>query len=141
MPQLRSDAKAAAGAVSRVVSPLGSMIKKGVGAVKSAIGQTPPTPEQVHTYLARKGVSNDIANRLIELTKQSGGRADVMVLPHTKLSAEALGYDPDANRARWEKLLKAAGIANRVERFDILLPLVKADIAAWMPLVESDSGR
>jgi hypothetical protein len=81
-------------------------------------------------------VSTLIANRLIELTKQTGGRADVMVLPHTKLSAEALGYDPEANRQRWEKLLKDAGVSNRVDRFHILSPLVKADIAVWMPLVK-----
>jgi hypothetical protein len=113
------------------MKPLGSMIKKGVGAVKQAIGQTPPTPDQVHDFLNKKQIPNahQIAQTLIKLN----------VLPHTKMSASTLKYTDITNRNRWDHLLRVAGVSNRLERFNILNDLAKADIAPWMPLVEQDS--
>jgi hypothetical protein len=130
---MRADAKAVAGAVGRAISPLGSMITKGVGAVKRAVGQSPPTPQDVYAFLRDKQIPNadNIAKQLIALK----------VLPHTRFSADYLKYDPVTNRNRWDRELRLAGVSNRLDRYNILNDLVKADIAVWMPFVESDSGR
>ncbi len=123
-PELRKDLAP----VGRAAQAVGGMVKKGLGAVKQAIGQTPPTPDQVYAFLDHKHIPDayQVADKLIDLN----------VLPHTKMSATTLGYSEIANRNRWDHLLRVAGVTNRMDRFNILNNLVKADIAPWMPLVK-----
>ena len=126
MPPLRK----AAGAVGSMIKTGVGAVQKGVGAVKKAVGQTAPTADEAHAYLAKKGVSINTINKLKELR----------LLPHTKMSASSMGFDSEANREKWEKLLTKSGV-NRLDRFPILKELVQADIGAWMPLINSDSFR
>ena len=131
-PLLRADVAHAAAAAKRVAAPVAGMIKKGVGAVSRAVGQSPPTPNQVTEFLRSKHIPNvdQVASKLIELG----------VLPHTRKSASDLDYDSVSNRQRWDRLLTKAGVTNRMDRYNIMNDLVKADITAWMPFMESDQS-
>lgn len=128
LPQLRADAQAAAGAVSRVVSPIGSMIKKAVGAVKRAIGQTPPTAQEIRQFLDAKGIPFTQAEQLIKWG----------VMPHTKLTADALGLNTKGNSDHWNEKLSRF-IPDPRKRQQFIQPFVEKNIGIWLPLVESDS--
>jgi len=128
LPQLRSDARAAAGAVGRAVSPLGSMIKKGVGVVKRAIGQTPPTAQEIRQFLNDQGIGLRQAEQLIKWG----------VMPHTKMTASTLGLNAQGNQDHWDDRLSKF-IPDVRQRHAFIKPLVDKDIGIWLPLVESDS--
>ena len=116
--------------MSRAVSPISSMIKKGVGAVKRAVGQTPPTAQEIRQFLDSKGIGFTQAEQLIKWG----------VMPHTKLSASSAYLDARDNAAHWnEKLSKF--IPDARQRREFIRPFVEKDIGIWLPLVESDSVR
>lgn len=131
MPELGGDVRRAAQAISKVAGAAGNLLQKGMGAVKKAVGQTEPTDQEVYNFLHQKQIpqAHAIAVNLIKLG----------VKPHTKKTASELDYDEHANRIRWDQLLRKAGVDSRMDRFNLLNPLVKADIAAWMPLIREQS--
>jgi hypothetical protein len=125
---LGGDLKRAAHAVGRAAGAAGKMIQKGVGAVQKAIGQTPPTAQEIRQYMDSKGIPFTQAEQLIKWG----------VLPHTKLSADALGLNAEGNQEHWDDRLTRY-IPDARARMKFIQPLVQKDIGIWLPLVESDS--
>lgn len=123
------DFKRAASAVGRAVQPLGHMIKRGVGAVKRAVGQTPPTAQEIRQFLDSKGIGFTQAEQLIKWG----------VLPHTKFKASELFLDrPKDNYDHWNERLSKF-IPDAKARMKFIQPLVQQDIGIWIPLVK-ESG-
>lgn len=56
------------------------------------------------------------------------------VMPHTKLSASALGLDADGNQESWNTKLQSR-IPDAHARAQFIQPLVQADIGVWMPWI------
>jgi hypothetical protein len=121
LPYLTKDVTQAAHAV-------GSMIKKGAGAIKKAIGQTPPTAQEVRAYLDRQGVPHNQTELLIKWG----------VMPHTKLSADSLGLSKSGNADHWDHKLRRF-IPDPAMRSKFIKPFKEKDIGIWLPLIESDS--
>lgn len=111
--------KAAAGAV-----------KTGVGAVKKAIGQTPPTAQEVRQFLDSKGIGFTQAEQLIKWG----------VIPHTRMSADALGLSVADNSDHWHDRLRKF-IPDNNQRATFIKPFVAKHIGIWIPFMESDSVR
>ena len=118
--------------MGKAASAVSGAIQKGVTSVKKAVGQIEPTEAEARAYLSQKGIDIHTVNRLIALK----------VLPHTRMGADALGYDYVANRERWEETLDNAGV-NREDRGKIIMKVLgkDPDIAVWMPFMNADSFR
>jgi hypothetical protein len=118
--------------MGKAASAVGGALQKGVTSVKKAVGQIPPTVPEARAYLSKKGIDIRTVDRLM----------DLKVLPHTRMGADALGYNYKANRERWEETLDNAGV-NRTERGDIMMKVLgkDPDIAVWMPFMNADSFR
>ena len=91
---------------------------------KKAIGQTPPTAQDVRQYLDSKGIPFTQAEQLIKWG----------VMPHTKLSANALGLNADGNAEHWDERLQKF-IPDNSKRMAFIKPFVEKDIGIWLPLV------
>ncbi len=116
--------------MGRAAGAAGKMIQKGVGAIKRAVGQTPPTAQEVRQYLDSKHIPFTQAEQLIKWG----------VMPHTKMSAGALGLNADGNAEHWDDRLRRF-IPDNSKRMAFIKPFVEKDIGIWLPLVESDSSR
>ena len=114
--------------MGRAAGAAGKMIQKGVGAIKRAVGQTPPTAQEVRQFLDSKGIPFTQAEQLIKWG----------VLPHTKLSASAVYLDATDNSNHWNERLSKF-IPDARKRASFIAPFVEKDIGIWLPLVESYS--
>jgi hypothetical protein len=99
-----------------------------VGKFKKAIGQTPPTAQEVRQYLNSQGIPFTQAEQLIKWG----------LLPHTKMTASTLGLNDQGNQDHWDDRLRKF-IPNDRQRYAVIRPFVEKDIGIWLPLVESDS--
>lgn len=130
-PQFTSDAQKIAGKITNLGQKTQELIQKGSQKIKHAIGQTPPTDQEVRTFLKHKNIPGWM--EIYQLLKKYD------VKPHVKYSASDLGNLPLANRQHWEQVLIQAGVHDRSERFNIINELVIADISPWMPIWASKS--
>lgn len=113
-----------AGALSRTVAPVGSMIKKGMTAVQRAVGQTPPTAQDVRKFLDAQGIPMRHTEQLIQWG----------IMPHTKLSADSLGLNTQGNQDHWHARLRK-WIPDDNQRQAFIKPFVDKHIGIWLPWV------